>query len=576
MDARQVSIILEEIALLLELKGENPFKTRAYHQGAEVVAGLPGDLKELVESGRLLDLKGIGPALAEKISTLVKTGRLEFYEKLKEEIPAGLLKIVKLPGLGPKKVKVLHDQLGIKTVGELEYACNENRLLTLKGFGEKSQEKILKAIAFHRQHADEFLFSKAWPEALELQNALQKMPAVKAAEIAGSLRRRKEVVHDADLVVATDKPLAVMEFFIKLPGLQKVISQGDTKSSVVLACGLQADLRCVTVEQYPFALLHFTGSKEHNVGLRQRAIERGLKLNEYGLFKNDTELIPCTSEDDIYKKLGLNFIPPELRENRGEIDAAAVQPIPVLVTEKDLHGIFHVHTLYSDGTASVEDMAREAARQGFKYIGISDHSEQAFYAGGLKEEAIARQHAEIEALNKKLPIKIFKGIEADILADGSLDYSPAILQKFDFVIASVHSRFQMNRDEMTARIIRALENPYTTMLGHMTGRLLLSREPYELDVEAVFKTAARHRKIIELNANPQRLDVDWRYLDLARKYQVKICINPDAHKIEGIAHTAYGVGIARKGGLTPEMVVNTKTVLQMQELLSEMKTRRAS
>lgn len=570
MDKKHIAEILAEIGTLLELKGENPFKCRAYHNAARALDGLSEDIGDLIKQKKLGDVKGIGEGLRLKIEELHEKGALKYYEDLKKSVPEGLLQMIRLPGLGPRRAKTIYDKLGVKSVGELEYACKENRLLKLEGFGEKSQDKILHAIQFYRRSQNRFLFSSAWAEAQQIAAELQKdKKNVGRIEIAGSLRRRKEIIKDIDLVVATKNPSAVMKKFVSLPGLKNVVAHGPTKSSVVLSSGIQADLRCVSASEFPFTLHHFTGSREHNIALRSRAQSMGLKMNEYGLFKGKKSL-PCKSEEEIFKALGLACIPPELRENQGEIEAAEKNKLPHLIDWGDLKGTFHNHSTYSDGVNTVEAMAAQAQKLGLEYMGLSDHSQSAFYAHGMKPADIKRQHREIDALNKRYKnFRIFKGVESDILADGSLDYPEDILKNFDFVIASIHSRFQMDEKEMTGRIIKALKNPYTTMLGHMTGRLLLSREPYRLDVKRIIDTAAANNKIIELNANPYRLDIDWRHLHYAKSAGLKISINPDAHRVEGIADIACGIGIARKGWIEKTDVINTLPLKEMERFLAK-------
>ncbi|MBI2878006.1 MAG: DNA polymerase/3'-5' exonuclease PolX [Candidatus Tectomicrobia bacterium] len=567
MDKRQVARIFEEIGTLLEIQGESPFKSRAYSTAARTLEGLEEDLDALVRNGRLQELKGIGQALAEKITELVTTGRLEYYERLKGSLPGSLLEMLAIPTLGPKKIKAIYEGLGIKTVGELEYACHENRLVDLPGFGPKTQEKILQGIALFKRHRDRFLYSEAIPIAREILEALRRTPSVLRAEIAGSLRRRKETVKDIDLLVCSEDPGPVMAGFTHLSQVEQVVEAGSTRSRVRLVNGIGADLRVVRDEEFPFALHYFTGSQEHNIALRERARRQGIKLNEYGLFRGEKR-IACRDEAEVFAALGLGFIPPELREDMGEIEAAEREELPQLIEEAEIRGVFHVHTRWSDGNASVEVMARAARDLGYQYLGIADHSQVARYARGLEPERLQAQQAEIEEANRKLPeITLLKGAEVDILPDGSLDYSEEILQGFDFAIASVHSRFNMTEEEMTRRIVRALSHPCVTMLGHPTGRLLLGREGYPIDIDAVLEAAARHGVVIELNANPHRLDLDWRHLKKAAALGVKISINPDAHSPEGLRDTAYGVGIARKGWLTREDVFNALPREEMMKRL---------
>ena len=567
MNKLDVSRILEEIGILLELKGDNPFKFRAYHNASVSVEALEEDLEKAIEDGTLAQQKGIGKALYEKIVELNKTGRLKYYEDLKKEIPAGLLEIIRIPGVGPKKAKALYDELGISTVGELEYACMENRLIGLHGFGETTQAKILKGIEYYRKGMGHHLFNVAFQDAENLLTLLKKNKDIKMSSIAGSIRRRKEVIKDIDIVASArpDRVGSVMDFFTTLPDVQSIAAKGDTKSSVMLNSGINADLRIVSDSEYPFALLYFTGSVEHNTTLRSRAKKFGLKLNEYGLFKGEKSL-QCKSEEEIFKALGLTYIPPELREDKGEIEAAEQGKLPELIEPSDIKGIFHVHTTYSDASMTLHEVVKLAQGAGYQYIGISDHSKSAYYAGGLTEDKLSAQHDEIDGLNNKLKdFYIFKGIECEILSDGSLDYSDEILADFDFVIASVHSGFNMSEEVMTKRIIKAISNPYTTMLGHPTGRLLLSREGYKVDLYKVIDAAAEKGVVIELNAHPYRFDLDWRYCKYAKERGVKISINPDAHHAEDIANVSYGVGIARKGWLTSRDVLNTLTLGEIKQ-----------
>lgn len=569
MDKNTVAQMLEEIAELLELKGENPFKIRAYHNGARTLEGITEDLSALVKENRLSEIPGIGQGLAEKITEIVKTGRLKYLEELKKGFPPHLLDLMKIPGVGPKKVKTLYDKLGISSVGELEYACKENRLLDLAGFGAKTQENILKGIEYLRKNQGAYLYDVARKTADALLAEVLKMPGILRAAVGGSVRRCKEVIHDIDLVAAAKSGAdMIMKKFTRLPEVEEILGEGETKASIRLKSGIQVDLRVVSEKEYPYALVYFTGSKEHNTILRGIAKDKGLKLNEYGLFRGE-KLIPCKDEAEIYKALGMEYIPPELREGRGEIPAAQKDSLPKLVEEKDLRGVFHVHSTWSDGTAEIETMAKTAQKLGFEYMGLSDHSQTAQYAGGLTAADLKKQHAEIDAINKKMkPFKIFKGIESDILADGSLDYPEKILEQFDFIIASVHFGFKMSESDMTKRLVKVLENPRTTMLGHMTGRLLLAREGYALNLDKIIDAAAKYGKIIEINANPHRFDMDWRFLQKAAERGVKFSINPDAHSPEGLSDTFYGVGLARKGWLTKKEVINTLTLQEMEKFLA--------
>ncbi len=570
MDKAQVAKILEEIGILLELKGENPFKTRAYHNGARVIEGLSEDLQTLVKEERLSEISGIGSGLAEKITEIVTTGKSKYLQEVRKGLPPHLPDLLHIPGLGPKKVKALYDTLHVASVGELEYACKENRLLDLPGFGAKTQENILKGIAYSRKNQGSYRFDIAFHTSEKILEEILKFPNVLKAQVAGSIRRRKEVVHDIDILACAKSHVAdIMQRFTHLSEVEEILAEGETKSSLRLKSGIQVDLRVVNEKEYPFALLYFTGNKEHNTQLRGIAKDKDLKLNEYGLFRGEKSL-SCKNEEEIYKALGMSYIPPELREATDEISAAEKNKIPHLIEEDDIQGVFHVHSTWSDGTAEIEAMAHEAQKLGFKYMGLSDHSQTAKYAGGLTPADIKKQHTEIDLLNKKLKgFKILKGIESDILSDGSLDYPEKVLEQFDFVIASVHFGFKMSAEDMTRRLVKVLKNPYTTLLGHMTGRLLLAREGFALNVDEIIETAAKHKKIIEINANPHRFDMDWRYLKKAAAHGVKFSINPDAHSTEGLKDTFFGVGIARKGWLTKKDIVNTLSLNDIEKYLGE-------
>ncbi len=566
MDKREIIAALEEIGELLEIQGENPFKVRAYQNASRILEGLPQDPADLVASGEIQNIKGIGSGLSEKIAEMVKKGKSSYLLELRRSIPPGVLELLKVPGLGPKKAKVLYEELDLHNLGELEYACKENRLLDLKGFGAKTQENILKGIEMLKKTSGRFLFDVAWRQATALLAFVERDPKVIRAAIAGSLRRCKETIGDIDILASLKGDASpLMKKFVANPQVEDVLAQGETKSSVRLKSGIQVDFRVVEDKEFPFALLYFTGSKEHNTALRGIAKDMGLKLNEYGLFRGEKPL-PCKDEAEIYKALGLHYIPPEAREGLGEIEFAAKRAFPRLIEAEDLRGVFHVHSEWSDGGATIYDMAKEAERLGFEYMGLSDHSQTAAYAGGLKAADLKAQAKEIAAAQKKLKkLKILQGTESDILADGGLDYPAKTLDELDFVIASVHIRFKMEKKEMTKRLVKAISDRHTRILGHISGRLLLAREPYSFDAEAVFEAAAKHKVAIEINANPHRLDLDWRFLQQAKAAGVKFSINPDAHSLNGLSDTFFGVGIARKGWLTKEDVINTQSLAEIKE-----------
>lgn len=572
MPGRPIPSLLEEIATLLEIKDENPFKVRAYYNAAKVLSAVD-NLDELIAGRRLKEVKGIGDALAAKIQEYAETGRMAYYEELTREIPESLLELLQIPNLGPKKIKVLYETLAITNVGELEYACKENRLVNLHGFGAKTQEKILKGIEFVKKHKGEFLFGDVYPLAMRIKDGFEKLVAPGFAEVCGSIRRRKEVVHDLDILVAGDDPAALSRHFASMPDVEEIIAEGDTKTSCRLSSGIEADLRVVVAESWACALVYFTGSKEHNVKLRGIAKKKGYKLNEYGLFPVDEERpVPLATEEEVYSFFGLAYIPPELREDMGEIEAAQAGTLPNLVTLQDIRGTFHVHTERSDGVDPLPRIVEGAKRLGYSYVGITDHSKSAYYAGGLKRDDVLGQWEEIDRLNAADDgFRIFKGIESDILPDGSLDYDDELLEGFDFIIVSVHSGFGMKREDMERRLIRAMAQPLPIILGHPTGRLLLSRDGYDIDMHTIIDAAAEHHAIIELNASPYRLDIDWRYLRYAREKGVLISINPDAHAVAGLSEVSYGVGIARKGWQERDDILNTRHVAEVSEIFRRLR-----
>lgn len=560
MSKREIAGILEEIAFLLELKGENPFKVKAYTNAARVIEGLPEEPAVLVQKGLLGNVKGIGQTLAATVTELVTAGVSALHQELKASFPAGLLEMGEIPGLGPKKIKALYESLGISSVGELEYACVENRLVGLPGFGAKTQEKILAGIRQIKRRRGFHLYANGIEEATLILEAVRGGSGVSRVDLAGPLRRRAEVIEGIALVVAGAQPTAVVHALEAVPGVTQVEHRPEmSRITARSPQGLPVSLQLVASADYGWELILATGNAEHVEALRQRLTARGARIGG-------------ESEEAVYAAAGFSYIPPELREGHGEIELAERESLPVLLEAGQIQGIFHNHTIYSDGSATVEQMVAGARSLGYCYIGISDHSQSAFYANGLKEDRIRAQHAEIAAVQKKFStIRIFKGIEADILVDGAMDYPDEVLATFDFVIASVHSRFNLSEEDQTSRICRALANPYVTMLGHPTGRLLLSRDGYRVDMRKVIGTAAAHGKIVEINANPHRLDLDWRLCGYAKEKGVKVSINPDAHSTEGLSDVPFGVNVARKGGLEAADVVNTRPVEKMAALLRSMR-----
>jgi DNA polymerase (family 10) len=568
MDKKAIAAILEEMGTLLELQGANPFKSRAFHNASRAVDQITDDLAELIRTGALTEIKGIGKSISAIITDLATVGESKEYTDLRKSFPESLLQMLKIEGLGPKRIKILFETLGIKDLDALEKAAKNDALSEVPGFGKKSQENILRGIEAVRSRGERVLLPVAHQAAEEILSSLKKNAAVRTGEIAGSLRRRRETIGDIDLVLsAAEKDRSrLMDTFVALPQVDTIIARGETKSSVRLKAGIQCDLRIVSPGEYPFALNYFTGSKDHNVELRGRARKRGLSLNEYGFSKLDSvetrgktkRVVRCRGEEDIYAALDLAYIPPELRENMGEIERAEKDALPNLVEEGDIRGTFHCHSTYSDGLGTLEQMAEAAAKLGWEYLGIADHSKAAAYARGLTKADVKRQFREIDAVNARSTVHLLKGTECDILPNGDLDFDDALLAEFDFVVASVHSNFKMPEEAMTRRIIKALTNKHVTMLGHPTGRLLLAREPYAVDMIKVIDAAAEHGKIIEINAYPNRLDLDWRLCKYAKERGVMIAINPDAHRMDELRYVYLGVSVARKGWLEKKDILNTR------------------
>src|SRR5438874_4398576 len=579
MTKEEIAGALDEIATLLELKGENPFKVRAYTNAARSIDAWGASFSDLQNEETLEKIPGIGKAIAAKVKELATTGSLKFLEELRGQFPGAILDLFSIPGLGAKKIKALHEQLHVNSIADLQAACESGRVAELPGFGATTQEKLCKAIANRTKHAGSFQLGEITADAEQLRTELAKCAEPLQASVAGSFRRRKEIVRDLDFIVASGSPDAIAEAFCAHPLVENVIARGPTKTSVRLKSGIQSDLRVVTSQEYPFALNYFTGSKEHNIVMRNRALDRGWTLNEYRLApapqltggKRQTGAIkvpPVSDEAELYRALGLDFIPPELRENCGEFEAAESGNLPRLIEREDLCGTFHCHTTASDGHNSLEEMVAAAQELGLQYIGIADHSRSSVQAHGLDAVRLNVQRAQIRALNETVTgIRVFSGIECDILRDGSLDFPDETLAQLDFVVASIHSTLNLTEAEMTKRVIRAMENPYVTMLAHPTGRLLLKREGYAIDIPAILDAAARTGTWIELNAAPKRLDLDWRWWPLAERKGVRCVINPDAHRVARLQDLWFGIGAARKGWLTKEDVLNCLPVTRIENEL---------
>ena len=584
MDKNQIAAIFEEVAVLLALKEDsNPFEARAYENAARAINALDGDIEQLTRSGKLKGTPGLGATIVKRVEELVDTGQLAFYEELRDSTPAVKLEMLRIQGMGPKKINAIYDKLHVNSIAELEQACLDDRVAHLPGFGKKTQDNILQGIAFLAQHSDRFQYPVAEEEAERIRAALATLPEIVRLQVAGSLRRRRETVKDIDMVASVADDAGdeirrkIMDFFTGQPSVKAITGKGETKSSAILGSGIAMDLRVVKDSQFPYTLHHFTGSKEHHIPLRRRALSMNMTINDYGLFRGkepDLELVPCENEADMYAALGMAYIEPELREDMGEIEAALHGTLPVLVQESDLRGILHVHSTWSDGQNTIRELVEACIARGYQYLGITDHSKVAAYAGGLTEENLRRQQEEIDRLNEEYTgrLHILKGTECDILKDGTLDYADEVLANLDFVVASIHSNFNLSPEEQTQRMLRAIANPNVDIIGHPTGRILLGRVGYTLDMEAVIDASVEHGVCIEINAHPSRLDMDWRLVKRARDRGMKIPIDPDAHILAGLDVIRYGIGVARKGWLSASDVLNT---METEALLAFFKRKRS-
>lgn len=574
MDKKAVAQVLEQIGSFLELKGENTFRVRAFRTAARAVASIPGELGDALGDGSLAGTKGIGPATLQIVQDLVNNGRSSLLEELREQVPPGLVEMLQISGLGVAKIRQIHAALGIDSLPDLEAAARDGRLAALPRFGAKTAENILKGIAFLRQASAFKLAHHADDEAEGLRAALAALPGVLRAVTAGDVRRRSEVVRDIVMVLVAEVPPAdIFKRIGQLPGVHEFAGQDERRVTLRVSGGAQAQIVITTPQNTGTVLVQATGSDEHLAQLTAHARAQGFTLDGAALWRG-SQFIPTPDEQVFYSALGLAEIPPELREGHGEVAAAHAGALPRLLERDDLQGFLHCHTTYSDGSTSVMELAEACQAAGYQYAGITDHSRAAAYAGGLSPEDLSRQADEIDAANARLSgFRILKGIEADILADGALDYEDAVLRRLDFVIGSIHSRFSLSRDEMTRRVLTAMDNPHLAILGHPTGRLLLSRDPYPIDLDAIFEKAARVGVAVEINADPHRLDLDWRFVQRARALGVVLSIGADAHNLAGLRNVDYGVGIARKGWLTRGDVLNTRSV---EGFLAHVAARRAT
>jgi len=569
MKNQMVANILYQIADLLDLKGEIFFKTRAYRMAAQTIEVLEQNIDVIAKENRLEEIPGVGEALAKKIKELVETGKLEYFERLKKEIPESLLNLLKIPGLGPKKVAAIYKNLGVTSLKELQKAATEGKLRKLKGFGELTEQNIIRGIQLLEKTSGRALLNVAYNDGSNYIKYLEKCNDLEKVNVAGSLRRMKETIGDVDILASSNKPEKVMDCFVAYPEVQQVLAKGPTKSSVLLKDNIQVDLRVVEPKSYGTALQYFTGSKEHNVTLRGLAIKKGYKLNEYGLFDKITEkFITGETEEEIYKKIGFLYIEPELRENRGEFDAAKNNLLPKLVGYNDILGDFHIHSLWSDGNDSIENIAIYAKKMGYLFVGISDHSQSLKIANGLSEERVDKKIKEITEFNRKLSnFTILCGTECDIKADGTLDYSNKVLKKFDYVYIGIHSGFKMDKNKMTNRIIKGMLNDNVNFLAHPTGRLIGKRDPYEVDIEKIIDTAKDANISLEIDAFPDRLDLDDTNSKLAKEKKVKFVIGTDSHNITHLPFIRFGVATARRGWLEKKDILNTYSLKEIKKML---------
>ncbi len=566
----EVAWIMGEIADLLELQGESVFKIRAYRKAAKAIASLATDLSELASRGELETVPGIGKAIAGKIAELFNTGEIEYYENLKAQVPPGLLEVITVPGIGARMAQELYQKLGISSVDELEAAARGRKIRGLPGMGNKTEMNILRGIEMLRSGTGQVTLGIADAMAEAFTGFLKSLPGVEEAGAAGSARRMKDAVGDIDLVVGSYEAERVIEIFVKHPQVKKVLAKGDTKARVVTLAGIGIDLMVVGPEQYWTAMHHFTGSKEHNVRLREIAHKKGLKINEYGVFRRDDDTrLPVAGEADIYTHLGMEYIPPELREDLGEVEAAMNGTLPDLVETGDIKGDLHIHSDWSDGVNSIEEIVGRAVEMGYEYVAITDHSKSLGIARGLSVERLEEQERYLRELNEKTgQIEILTGIEADILSNGDLDYPDEILAAKDIVVASVHSGFRQEREKITGRVISAMKNKHVDIVAHPTGRLIGRRDPYAIDMEEIFAAAVKYGTALEINASPDRLDLNDRYVRRAAELGIRISINTDAHDINRMDEMKYGVATARRGWLEKRDVLNT---LGKEELLDYLK-----
>lgn len=572
MKNQAIANVFNEIADLLEIQGENTFRIRAYRRAAQNIEGMPDDVSKLSKK-ELLEIPGIGHDLAEKIEEYISTGKISSLEELKKEVPGDIISLLSVPGLGPKTVKLLHDKLKIKNIDELERLAKEHKLSGLPGIKEKTEENILKGIELIKRGIERRPLGFVLPIANDIFEHLKNKQGIKKISIAGSIRRRKDTIKDIDILAISSNPQDVMKEFVRLPHVKDVLMHGPTKSSIITQEGIQVDLRVVDDESFGAALAYFTGNKEHNIRLREMAVKKGLKINEYGIFREkDNKKLGGKEESDIYEVLGLQYVPPEMREDTGEIEAAMNNALPKLIELKDIKGDLHVHTKESDGNHTLEELVDGARAKGYEYIAITDHSKGLGIANGLNEERIMEEKKEIDALNKKLKgFKILFGIEVDIKSDNKMDFADEVLSKMDIVVASIHSGFKQSKEQLTQRIVSAMENPYVSVIAHPTGRLIGERDPYEIDMDYILKTAKETGTAIEINAYPLRLDLSDIYVKKGKELGVKFVISTDTHLVSQFDYMPYGISVARRGWLEKKDVLNTGGYEELVQILQREK-----
>jgi DNA polymerase (family 10) len=568
MNNQKIAQMFSEIADFLEME-DVPFKPQAYKKAAIILDNLEEDVSDVYSKGgkkALIDLSGVGKSMAEKIEEYLKTGKIKYYQELKKKIPVDVDDLMAIEGIGPKTIKTFYKKLGIKNVEDLEKAIKNHEIASLPGFKEKTEENILTGIKFLKRNRGRFLLSEILPEAEEIKNKLKELKEIEKISIAGSFRRRKETVGDIDILVVAKKSEKVMDFFVNLSDVVKIWGKGKTKSSVRMKGGFDVDLRVVNKKSYGSALQYFTGAKDHNITTRKIAIKKGLKLNEYGVFKGK-KMVAGWNEKGVYKKLGLSWITPELREDRGEIEAAGKNELPKLIELKDIKGDLHCHSEWDGGNHSIREMAEAAINRGYQYLGISDHTKFLKIENGLDEKKLERQRKEIEKLNKKFKnFKILQGAEVNILKDGSLDISNEALEKLDYVIAGVHSSFKLSREEMTKRIIKAMSNPFINIISHPTGRILRERDQYDIDIDKIFEAAKKYKVFLEINSSPKRLDLNDVNIKKAIDYGLKLTINTDSHHKDQLKYMKFGIMQARRGWVKKEDIINTFSLEKIAEL----------